>query len=186
MAGAVGKGYLSVIKDMGLKEPYVGQTELQTGEIAEDLTYYFATSEQVPSSVGLGVLMNRDNTVCQAGGFIIQLMPFAEDEVIEKLEKNLQKISSVTSILKEGNTPEQMLEILLEGLNPEVLDKMPIAYSCNCGRQKIEKVLISLGAEEIQDMIEDGKEIEVHCHFCNAQYKFSVEELKTILQQCNG
>lgn len=185
VAGAVGKGYLSVIKDMGLKEPYVGQTELQTGEIAEDLTYYFATSEQVPSSVGLGVLMNRDNTVCQAGGFIIQLMPFAEDEVIEKLEKNLQKISSVTSILKEGNTPEQMLEILLEGLNPEVLDKMPIAYSCNCGRQKIEKVLISLGAEEIQDMIEDGKEIEVHCHFCNAQYKFSVEELKTILQQCN-
>lgn len=186
VAGAVGKGYLSVIKDMGLKEPYVGQTELQTGEIAEDLTYYFATSEQVPSSVGLGVLMNRDNTVCQAGGFIIQLMPFAEDEVIEKLEKNLQKISSVTSILKEGNTPEQMLEILLEGLNPEVLDKMPIAYSCNCGRQKIEKVLISLGAEEIQDMIEDGKEIEVNCHFCNAQYKFSVEELKTILQQCNG
>lgn len=186
VAGAVGKGYLSVIKDMGLKEPYVGQTELQTGEIAEDLTYYFATSEQVPSSVGLGVLMNRDNTVCQAGGFIIQLMPFAEDEVIEKLEKNLQKISSVTSILKEGNTPEQMLEILLEGLNPEVLDKMPIAYSCNCGRQKIEKVLISLGAEEIQDMIEEGKEIEVHCHFCNAQYKFSVEELKTILQQCNG
>lgn len=185
VAGAVGKGYLSVIKDMGLKEPYVGQTELQTGEIAEDLTYYFATSEQVPSSVGLGVLMNRDNTVCQAGGFIIQLMPFAEDEVIEKLEKNLQKISSVTSILKEGNTPEQMLEILLEGLNPEVLDKMPIAYSCNCGRQKIEKVLISLGAEEIQDMIEDGKEIEVNCHFCNAQYKFSVEELKTILQQCN-
>ena len=186
VAGAVGKGYLSVIKDMGLKEPYVGQTELQTGEIAEDLTYYFATSEQVPSSVGLGVLMNRDNTVCQAGGFIIQLMPFAEDEVIEKLEKNLQKISSVTSILKEGNTPEQMLEILLEGLNPEVLDKMPIAYSCNCGRQKIEKVLISLGAEEIQDMIEDGKEIEVNCHFCNTQYKFSVEELKTILQQCNG
>ena len=186
VAGAVGKGYLSVIKDMGLKEPYVGQTELQTGEIAEDLTYYFATSEQVPSSVGLGVLMNRDNTVCQAGGFIIQLMPFAEVEVIEKLEKNLQKISSVTSILKEGNTPEQMLEILLEGLNPEVLDKMPIAYSCNCGRQKIEKVLISLGAEEIQDMIEDGKEIEVNCHFCNAQYKFSVEELKTILQQCNG
>lgn len=186
VAGAVGKGYLSVIKDMGLKEPYVGQTELQTGEIAEDLTYYFATSEQVPSSVGLGVLMNRDNTVCQAGGFIIQLMPFAEDEVIEKLEKNLQKISSVTSILKEGNTPEQMLEILLEGLNPEVLDKMPIAFSCNCGRQKIEKVLISLGAEEIQDMIEDGKEIEVNCHFCNAQYKFSVEELKTILQQCNG
>ena len=185
VAGAVGKGYLSVIKDMGLKEPYVGQTELQTGEIAEDLTYYFATSEQVPSSVGLGVLMNRDNTVCQAGGFIIQLMPFAEDEVIEKLEKNLQKISSVTSILKEGNTPEQMLEILLEGLNPEVLDKMPIAFSCNCGRQKIEKVLISLGAEEIQDMIEDGKEIEVNCHFCNAQYKFSVEELKTILQQCN-
>ncbi|MGN0401878.1 MAG: Hsp33 family molecular chaperone HslO [Acetatifactor sp.] len=184
VAGAIGKGQLSVIKDMGLKEPYVGQTLLQTGEIAEDLTYYFAASEQVPSSVGLGVLMNRDNTVCQAGGFIIQLMPFAAEAVIEKLEQNLQRVSSVTAVLKEGNTPEQMLEMLLEGLEPEITEKMQVAFSCNCSRRKIEKVLISLGGTEIQDMIDEGKEIEVSCHFCNTQYKFSVEELETILRQC--
>ena len=124
VAGAVGHGTLSVIKDMGLKEPYVGQTLLQTSEIAEDLTYYFATSEQVPSSVGLGVLMNRDNTVKQAGGFILQLMPFAADEVIDRLEQNLNKVTSVTSLLDAGNTPEQMLEILLEGLNPEMNDTL--------------------------------------------------------------
>lgn len=180
VSGAIGNGQLSVIKDMGLKEPYVGQTLLQTGEIAEDLTYYFATSEQVPSSVGLGVLMNRDNTVKQAGGFIIQLMPFAADEVIDRLEQNLKQVTSVTALLDEGKTPEQMLEILLDGLSPEVTDTMPIAFSCNCSRQKIEKVLISLGKKEIRDMIEDGKDIEVNCHFCNTHYQFTVEELKKL------
>ena len=180
VSGAIGNGQLSVIKDMGLKEPYVGQTLLQTGEIAEDLTYYFATSEQVPSSVGLGVLINRDNTVKQAGGFIIQLMPFAADEVIDKLEQNLKQVTSVTSLLDEGKTPEQMLEILLEGLSPQMQDTMPVAFSCNCSRQKIEKVLISLGKEEIKDMIEEGKEIEVNCHFCNTHYQFSIEELKKL------
>lgn len=180
VSGAVGAGTLSVMKDMGLKEPYVGQTLLQTGEIAEDLTYYFATSEQVPSSVGLGVLMNRDNTVKQAGGFIIQLMPFAADEVIDRLEQNLGGFTSVTSALDEGKTPEQMLETLLDGLSPEMAGTMPVAFSCNCNRQKIEKVLISLGKKEIKSMIDDGKDIEVNCHFCNAHYKFTVEELKNL------
>lgn len=180
VSGAVGLGTLSVIKDMGLKEPYVGQTLLQTSEIAEDLTYYFATSEQVPSSVGLGVLMNRDNTVKQAGGFIVQLMPFASDEVIDRLEQNLSKITSVTAILDEGNTPEQMLEMILEGFSPEMSETIPVAFSCNCNRQKIEKVLISLGKKEIKAMIDDGEEIEVNCHFCNTYYKFSVEELKDL------
>ena len=180
VSGAVGAGTLSVIKDMGLKEPYLGQTLLQTGEIAEDLTYYFATSEQVPSSVGLGVLMNRDNTVKQAGGFIIQLMPFAADEVIDRLEQNLGRVTSVTSMLDKGKTPEQMLETLLDGLSPEMADTMPVAFSCNCNRRKIEKVLISLGKKEIKSMIDDGKEIEVNCHFCNAHYKFTVEELKNL------
>lgn len=180
VSGAVGAGTLSVIKDMGLKEPYVGQTLLQTGEIAEDLTYYFATSEQVPSSVGFGVLMNRDNTVKQAGGFIIQLMPFAADEVIDRLEQNLGGFTSVTSALDEGKTPEQMLETLLDGLSPEMAGTMPVAFSCNCNRQKIEKVLISLGKKEIKSMIDDGKDIEVNCHFCNAHYKFTVEELKNL------
>lgn len=183
VAGALGNGVLSVIKDMGLKEPYVGQTALQTGEIAEDLTYYFATSEQVPSCVGLGVLMEKDNTVKQAGGFIVQLMPFAEDEVIDKLEQNLAKISSVTSILDAGNTPEQMLDILLEGMNPEVVDTLPTNFYCNCDKSRVEKALISIGKAELKDMINDGKEIEVNCHFCNKNYVFSVEELKDLLKK---
>ena len=184
VAGAVGAGMLSVIKDMGLKEPYVGQTLLQTSEIAEDLTYYFATSEQVPSSVGLGVLMERDNTVRQAGGFIVQLMPFTEDAVIDRLEKNLGELTSVTAMLDAGNTPEQMLERILEGLECEILDTMPTAFSCNCDRHRIEKVLISLGKKELQEMIEDGKEAEINCSFCNTSYKFSVDELKALYRKC--
>lgn len=180
VSGAIGNGYLSVIKDMGLKEPYVGQVSLQTGEIAEDLTYYFASSEQVPSSVGLGVLMEKNNTVKQAGGFVIQLMPFADEEIIQRLEQNLKNINSVTSILDDGNNPEQMLEIVLEGLNPEITDTMPAAFSCNCSRERVEKALISIGRAELKAMIDDGKEIELNCHFCNTNYVFSVEELKKL------
>lgn len=183
VGGAVGRGNLSVIKDMGLKEPYVGQTLLQTGEIADDLTYYFTTSEQVPSSVGLGVLMNRDNTVRQAGGFILQLMPFAEEDVIGRLEENLNRVQSVTALLDAGNTPEQMLEILLEGLEPVMNGTAETAFSCNCSRQKIEKVLISLGKQEIRDMIEEGQEVEVNCHFCNSGYRFSVKELEELYRR---
>lgn len=183
VAGAVGNGSLRVIKDMGLKEPYVGQILLQTGEIAEDLTYYFAASEQVPSSVGLGVLMNRDNTVRQAGGFIVQLMPFAEENVISRLEQNLSQVQSVTAMLDSGMTPEQMLEILLDGLHPVLGDTMQTLFSCSCNRQKIEKVLISLGKQEIKDMIEEGQEIEVNCHFCNTHYKFAVDELKELYRK---
>lgn len=185
VSGAIGNGYLSVIKDMGLKEPYVGQVSLQTGEIAEDLTYYFASSEQVPSSVGLGVLMEKNNTVKQAGGFIIQLMPFADDEIIERLEQNLKNINSVTSILDAGNSPEQMLDIVLEGLNPEITDTMPAAFSCNCSRERVEKALISIGRKELKSMIDDGREIEMNCHFCNTNYVFSVEELKNIYSLCH-
>ena len=184
VAGAIGQGTLSVIRDMGLKEPYVGQTLLQTGEIAEDLTYYFAASEQVPSSVGLGVLMNRDNTVRQAGGFLIQLMPFATEEVTGRLEQNLSRVSSVTALLDEGITPEQMIKLLLEGLQPEVNDTLPAAFCCVCSREKIGKVLISLGKKELQDMIEEGREIEVNCHFCNTQYGFKVDELKELYRRC--
>ena len=183
VAGAVGQGTLSVIRDMGLKEPYVGQTLLQTSEIAEDLTYYFASSEQVPSSVGLGVLMERDNTVRQAGGFIVQLMPFAEDATIDRLERNLSGITSVTAMLDAGDTPEQMLGRILEGLDCQVTDTCPVAFSCNCSKERIEKVLISLGKKEIQDMIHEGREVEVNCHFCNTHYRFSVEELKGIYRK---
>lgn len=180
VGGAVGKGFLSVIKDMGLKEPYVGQTELQTGEIAEDLTYYFAVSEQVPSCVGLGVLMERNNTVRQAGGFIVQLMPFAEETVIGRLEDNLKRIDSVTAMLDEGNSPERMLELVLEGLEPEVTDTLPCDFVCNCGKARVEKALISIGKAQLRDMIDEGREIEVNCHFCNRNYVFSVEELQSL------
>lgn len=183
VGGAVGQGMLSVIKDMGLKEPYVGQTVLQTGEIAEDLTYYFATSEQVPSSVGLGVLMEKDNTVRQAGGFILQLMPFAAEEVIEKLEKKLSEITSVTAMLEAGNTPEQILELLLGDLGVEILDTMPVEYYCNCDKTRVERALAGIGKKDLQEMIDDGKEIEVNCDFCNTKYIFTVEELKQILKR---
>ncbi len=183
VGGAMGNGILCVIKDMGLKDPYVGQVALQTGEIAEDLTYYFATSEQVPSAVGLGVLMEKDNTVKQAGGFIVQLMPFAEDEVIEKLEANLQKISSVTSMLDEGKTPEQLLEALLGDLDLEITDTMPTKFYCNCDKKRVEKAIISIGKKEINEMIQEGKPIEVKCQFCNSAYNFSVEDLKEIIKK---
>ncbi|HJC62528.1 MAG TPA: Hsp33 family molecular chaperone HslO [Candidatus Blautia merdavium] len=184
VAGAVGVGFLNVIKDMGMKEPYAGQTMLQTSEIAEDLTYYFATSEQVPSSVGLGVLMEKDNTVKQAGGFILQLMPFTEEAVISRLEENLKKVTSVTQMLEEGCTPEKILEILLEGFDLEFNETVPTQFYCNCARQRVERALISIGKKDIQEMIDEGKEIEMNCHFCNKHYKFSVEDLKRILKEC--
>lgn len=183
VGGAVGEGILTVIKDMGLKEPYSGQTVLQTGEIAEDLTYYFATSEQVPSSVGLGVLMEKNNTVKQAGGFILQLMPFAEESVIARLEENLAKVESVTALLEAGKSPEEILQVLLQGMDVEITDTMPASFTCDCSKTKVEKVIASLGKKEIEEMIADGKEIEVNCQFCNSHYVFSVNELKTILKK---
>ena len=183
VGGALGAGFLNVIKDMGLKEPYSGQTVLQTGEIAEDLTYYFATSEQVPSSVGLGVLMEKDNTVKCAGGFIVQVMPFIEDEVLERLEKNIQNIQSVTAMLDNGHTPEDMLAKVLEGLELEIVDTLPAHFSCNCSKERIEKAIISIGKKDIQSMIDDGKDIEVKCHFCNTAYNYTVDELKELLKK---
>ena len=184
VAGAVRPGFLNVIKDMGLKEPYSGQVMLQTCEIAEDLTYYFATSEQVPSAVGLGVLMNKNNTVRQAGGFIVQLMPFAEEEVISRLEQNVQKINSVTSLLEEGHTPESLLEKVLEGFDMQINEKTDTRFHCNCTRERVEKALISIGRKELNEMIQEGKPIEMNCHFCNTNYTFTVEEMKEILRKC--
>ena len=183
VSGAIGKGMLQVIRDLGMKEPYVGQTELQTGEIAEDLTYYFATSEQIPSSVGLGVLLNRDNTVCQAGGFILQLMPYTEEKVIDALEKRLAGMTSVTELLNRGLAPEGILEELLGEFGLTVNDTIPTAFSCNCSKVRVEKAIISIGSKEIREMIRDGKPIEVKCHFCNEAYTFNIEELKKILDK---
>lgn len=183
VGGVIGNGYLTVIKDMGLKEPYSSRIELQTGEIGDDLTYYFAASEQVPSCVALGVLMERNNTVKQAGGFIIQLMPFAQEEVIQKLEEKIAGIQSVTAMLDAGNTPEQILELVLGDMGLEITDKMPVQFQCNCCKERVEKVLISLGKQELQDMIAEDKEVELNCHFCNTNYVFTVEELKQLLKK---
>ena len=181
VGGAVGAGILNVIRDMGLKEPYVGQCELQTGEIGDDLTYYFATSEQVPSSVGVGVLMDKGNTVRQAGGFIIQLMPFTSDEVIDRLEAKLSEVKSVTTMLDGGMTPEQILEELLGEFGLEINDTLPTQYHCNCSRERIEKALISIGKKDLQEMINDGEPIEVGCQFCDKKYQVTVDELKGLL-----
>lgn len=183
VADALDLGVLNVIKDMGLKEPYVGQTILETSEIAKDLTYYYMNSEQVPSSVGLGVLMNKDNTVKCAGGFIIQLMPFAEDATIDKLEENLKNVTSVTELLDHGCTPEGLLEALLGNLGIEVLDTLPTQFHCNCSKERVEKAVASVGREDLQAMIDDGEDIEVKCDFCNSTYKYTVDELKEILKE---
>ncbi|MCI8409884.1 MAG: Hsp33 family molecular chaperone HslO [Lachnospiraceae bacterium] len=180
---ALDLGVLSVIKDMGLKEPYMGQTQLVSGEIAEDLTYYFATSEQVPSAVALGVLMNKDNTVKQAGGFIIQLMPFAEDGLAEKLEGKLAGITSITALLEQDMTPEDIISQVLGDFGVEITDSIPTKFYCNCCKKRVEKAIVSVGSAELRDMIADNKPIEVNCHFCNKKYTFDIEELKEILRK---
>lgn len=181
VGGVIGKGYLTVIKDMGMKDPYASQVELQTGEIADDLTYYFAASEQVPSCVALGILMERNNTVKQAGGFIIQLMPFAQEEVIQKLEEKVSSIQSVTTLLEEGNTPEQILSLLLGDMGLEIMEKTTVQFLCGCSKERVEKVLYSLKKEDLREMIAEGKDVELHCHFCNTNYVFTVDELKKMV-----
>ena len=180
VGGAIGLGVMSVIKDLGLKEPYVGQTVLQTGEIAEDLTYYFATSEQIPSAVGLGVLVEKDGSVKQAGGFIIQLMPFTPDEVIDKLEKKISEMKSVTEMLEDDNTPEQILENVLGEFGVEITDIMPTAFRCDCSKERVARALSTLRKKDLDDLINDGEAIEVKCQFCNHAYQFSVEDLKEL------
>lgn len=181
VAGALGNGVLSVIKDIGLKEPYVGQTMLLSGEIAEDITYYFATSEQIPSAVALGVLMNKENTVREAGGFIIQLMPGAPEELIDKLEARLGALPPVTKMLDGGMTPEDILREVLAGFQPEIHEKRPVRFHCDCTKARVEKALISIGKKDLQEMIDDGKPIETVCHFCGKKYNFTVEELQALL-----
>ena len=162
----------------------MGETELISGEIAEDLTVYFATSEQTPSSVALGVLMNRDNTVAQAGGFVIQLMPDATEEVISHLEQKLTEVTSVSGLLSEGMTPEEILEYIFAGFDLKLLDKIPTSYYCNCSKERVEKALISIGAKELNAMIADGEPVNLNCHFCEKNYTFSVDELKELVQNC--
>lgn len=182
VSGAVGAGTLTVIKDLGLKEPYTGTVDLVSGEIAEDLTYYFTASEQVPSSVGLGVLLDKTNYVRQAGGFILQLMPDTPEEVIAALEKNLSGITSVTSMLEAGMSPEDIAAKLLSGLEWQILETGPVQLSCNCSYDRMAKALISIGEKELQSMIDEGHPAEVNCQFCGSSYTFSLEDLKEMLE----
>ena len=178
---ALDLGVLSVIKDIGMKEPYVGQTNLVTGEIAEDLTYYFATSEQIPTSVALGVLVDRDLSVRHAGGFIIQLMPFATEELITDLENRLKDFSSITSLMDQGMTPEDMMHKLFDGYDIELTDSIVPCYQCNCSKERTYKAIASIGRKDIEEMIADNEPIEVGCHFCNKKYIFTVEDLQNML-----
>ena len=174
---------LQVIRDIGLKEPYMGQIALVSGEIAEDLTYYYATSEQTPSSVALGVLMNRNNTVKQAGGFILQLLPDTKDAVIDQLEEKLSHVTSVTDMLDRGMTPEDILEELLGDFGLTILEKVPTRFHCNCSKERVEKAIVSLGEKDLTELAQGDKPVEVNCHFCNTNYQFSPEEMQAILER---
>ena len=180
VGGAVGHGVLRLIRDVGLKEPYVGQTELVSGEIAEDLTYYFAVSDQIPTSVGLGVLLNKENYVEHAGGFIIQLLPFAKEQTIRWLEEVLAGVHSVTEYFADGYSPEDLVHVLL-GADASIEKTTVPEYYCNCSRSRVEKALISIGKAEMESMIRDGEPVTMHCDFCNTDYTFEIDELKSLL-----
>ena len=182
VGGALGVGVLSVIKDIGMREPYAGRIELVTGEIADDLTYYFAQSEQTPSAVGLGVLVEMDTSIRRAGGFIIQLLPDATDEMIEKLEKKLATLPYVSDLLDMGKTPEDILQMILGDMELKIMDTVPTEFYCNCTRERVEKALISIGREELEKIIREDKKANLHCHFCGKEYDFTEEELKKLLE----
>ncbi len=181
VSGAVGKGTLMVIKDLGLKEPYNGTIELVSGEVADDLTYYFASSEQTPSVVALGVLVDKDYTVRQSGGFILQLMPDCPEEKIKQIEKNLSVLPSVTSMLENGQGAEGIIAMVMTGLNPVIREKSSTEYQCDCSKDRVEKALLTIGKTELQQLIDDGETVDMSCHFCNTHYEFSVEDVENIL-----
>lgn len=183
VAKAVGnEGTIKVIKDLGLKEPYNGEYDVVSGEIAQDFTYYFTVSEQTPSAVALGVLTKSDE-VEQAGGFIVQMMPDATDETISQIEKNISKLESITTMLDKGMTPEDIMNVVLEGLNPIILDKTEVGFECDCSKERVSKALVAIGKNELKTIIEEDKGAEVGCQFCNTKYRFSEEELTNLLNE---
>lgn len=185
VGGAVGQGTLTVSMDLGLKEPYSGQVELQTGEIGEDLAYYFTASEQTPSAVALGVMIDKDSSVMHAGGFIIQLMPDAPEEVIASLESALAALDPVTTLMERGNGPEDILRLVLGNMDLIITETKPVRFHCNCSRERVSHALATLSTADLESLIADDEEIEVKCHFCNSAYKFGTDELKEMLQQRN-
>lgn len=182
VSAAIGQGYMSVIKDIGLKEPYAGRIQLVSGEIAEDLTYYYAQSEQTPSAIGLGVLVDTDTSIRCAGGFMIQLLPDASEEVISQLETRLNTIPYITDLLDMGQTPEGILEMILQGMDMKILDKVPTEFYCNCTKERVEKALISIGKEELEKIANEDKKANLHCYFCGKEYDFTEEEILTLLE----
>lgn len=184
VAGAVGKnGTLSVVKDLGLKEPYAGQVPIVSGEVAEDIASYFAVSEQIPTVCGLGVLVNPDLTVKAAGGYLVQLLPFADEGCIDILEKNVNSLPSVTQMLSSGVTAEEMAMKTLEGLSPEVLDRLSCRYKCGCSRERVEAAVVSIGREELEKMASEQETAEVCCHFCDRKYVFSAEDIRSMIER---
>ncbi len=183
VGGAVGKdGTLSVVKDLGMKEPYVGVIPLVSGEIAEDIASYYATSEQIPTVCGLGVLVNPDLTVKVAGGYLIQLLPFADEKCIDVLEKNINTLPPVTTMMTDGLTAEEIALKLLDGLEPNILDESEVFYKCDCSRERTERVLISLGKKELSAMADEGKDVEICCHFCDKKYTFTPKEIAKLIK----
>ena len=178
---AVGRGLLTVSYDLGLKEPYSGQVEIQTGEVAEDLAYYFTVSEQLPSAVGLGVMVDTDSSVKHAGGFIVQLLPDAPEDVIELLEKKLANLEPVTTMMEQGMTPEDMLSYIFEGVDVEFTERHDVKFYCDCSKEKVKRALAAISDKDLQDIVNDDEDIEVKCFFCNTAYKFSIADIKDIL-----
>ena len=186
VGGAVGKGFLTVIKDLGLKEPYVGKTELVSGEIAEDLTYYYAKSEQVASAISLGVLVDTDTNIKQAGGFIIQVMPGITEEILSRLESRITVVPYFTELLSMGDTPESILNLILGDMDLQIIDKVPTEYYCGCSRERVEKALLAIGKDDLKKILEEDKKAELSCHFCNKVYNFDENDLKRLLAEAGG
>lgn len=184
VAGVVGTdGLLSVVKDLGMREPYVGQIPIESGEIAEDITRYYAVSEQIPTVCGLGVLVNPDLTVRAAGGYLVQLLPFADESCIDRLEENLKKLEPVSAMIDKGMTPEEICFQVLAGMDPNTLDESRAAYRCDCSKTRVEKALLSLGKSDLEELVHEGEDVEVNCQFCEKKYRFSPIEVKTLLAQ---
>ena len=182
VGAAVGHGIMTVSMDLGLDEPYNGQVEIQTGEIGDDLAYYFTVSEQTPSAVGLGVMIDTDSSVKEAGGFILQLMPGASEETITALEEKVASAEPVTTMMEKGMTPEDILSYYLDGLDLKILEKQPVRFHCDCSKEKVASALATISKKDLEGLINDGEEIEVKCHFCNSAYKYNIDELKEIME----
>ena len=187
VSGAIGiDGYLRVIRDLGLKEPYIGQVPISTGEIGDDLAYYFTVSEQTPSAVGLGVLVDTDMSIKAAGGFIIQMMPGADEFLADIITYRLEEVPSITEFIAKGMSVEEILHFIFEDMELKILEEVVPTYKCDCCRERVERALISIGKKDLEELYDDGKTEEIKCHFCNKNYKFNHEDIGKLLKTVNS